>query len=131
MADAKRCPVTVPRGTGPADGSFGNGKLRVGGLWPHGVVAVDPRSDFVDSQGRVRMKFPWWRMTRGALSITAHRLDMPAPPAQVDVPDGYGLTGFQASAVTFPTDGCWQLTGAAGQASLTFVTFVIKRIPGP
>ena len=43
-----------------------------------------------------------------------------------DVPDGYGVTGFQASAVTFPTEGCWEVTGRVGNASLTFVTLVLK-----
>jgi hypothetical protein len=28
--------------------------------------------------------------------------------------------------VHFPAEGCWEVTGAAGPATLTFVTFVIK-----
>ena len=50
MADAKHCPVTLPRRVGPSGSarqqffgwgsSFGNGKLWVGGLWPHGVIAA-------------------------------------------------------------------------------------------
>jgi hypothetical protein len=42
------------------------------------------------------------------------------------VPDGYGATGFQASAVSYPTEGCWEVTGRVGDASLTFVTLVLK-----
>jgi hypothetical protein len=38
------------------------------------------------------------------------------------------LPAFQASAVTFPTEGCWNVTGRAGEASLTFVTLVLKSI---
>jgi hypothetical protein len=37
------------------------------------------------------------------------------------------MTGFQASGVQFPTEGCWEVTGTVGTTSLTFVTFVIKR----
>lgn len=125
MAGAKQCPVTLPRGVAPADGTFGNGKLRVGGLWPRGVIAAGPGN--VDGRGRVEMKFPWWRMVSGRLEITGHRLDAPAPPLIAHVPTGYGPTGFQASGVTFPTEGCWRVRGTVGRTSLNFVTFVIER----
>ena len=124
MADARRCPVTVPQGRGRFEMSYGNGRLRVE-LWPRGVIAVG--SNYVDHLGRVSMKFPWWRRVRGHLHITGRRLDAPAPPALARVPGGYGPIGFQSSAVTFPTDGCWRVTGSVGRASLSFVTFVIKR----
>jgi hypothetical protein len=53
------------------------------------------------------------------------------PPGRrriADVPDGYGTTGFQASGVTFPAEGCWEVTGRVGEAGLTFVTLVLKSI---
>jgi len=133
-ADAARCPVTKP-GKGPSDvspadffgwdSSYGNGKLWVGGLWPGGVLAVD--SKFVDERGAVNMKFGWWRKTSGKLRITGRRIDAAAPPARGEAPDGYGPSGFQASGVIFPTEGCWEITGDIGTASLTFTTFVIKE----
>jgi hypothetical protein len=43
------------------------------------------------------------------------------------VPDGYGATGFQATAVTFPTTGCWKVVGGVGDAGLTFVVRVTVR----
>lgn len=130
------CPVTLPRRFRPPAGvspdslfgagrSHGNGKLWVGGLWPQGVIAVGP--DFIEQDGSVGMKFGWWRQTRGWLTITGRRLDSPAPPLRSDVSSGYGMWGFQASGVYFPTEGCWEVTGAVGQTSLTFVTLVIKR----
>jgi hypothetical protein len=73
------------------------------------------------------MKFGWWRKVSGRLSITGRRLDAAAPPARADVPSGYGLTGFQASSVFFPAQGCWEITGKVGDTILTFVTFVIRR----
>jgi hypothetical protein len=135
MAGAQHCPMTLPRRVGPSgparqqffgwESSFGNGKLWVGGLWPHGVIAAS--AGFVDRRGRVGMKFGWWRKVPGRLHITGRRLDAPAPPLQADVPAGYGAAGFQPSGVTFPTEGCWEVTGTVHQVSLTFVTFVIKK----
>jgi hypothetical protein len=40
---------------------------------------------------------------------------------------GCGATGFQASGVDFPTEGCWEITGALPSSSLRFVTFVVKK----
>lgn len=85
IVDAKRCPVTLPRHTGPAGARqafgwgacYGNGELWVGWLWPHGVIAASP--GFVDRHGRVGMKFVWWREVPGRLRIIGRRLDAPAP----------------------------------------------------
>ena len=133
MADARYCPVTighpVPRTKPWRDllfgwpSAYGNGSLWVGSLWPHGVVIITP--DNVDPDGRLEMKFGWYRLTSGYLTITGRRLDAPAPPLSGRTA-GYTLTGFNASGVIFPTEGCWQVTGRVGQAALTFVTFVIK-----
>jgi hypothetical protein len=128
--DTSNCPVTEPRPFVPptgvsadalfgADSSHGNGKLWVGGLGDHGVIAVAP-----DPDGSLSMKFGWYRVTAGRLTITGRRLDAPAPPARSNVPDGYGDTGFQSTAVIFPTAGCWEITGTVGSTTLTFVTFV-------
>jgi hypothetical protein len=133
LADARNCPVTighpVPSSKPWREGLFGwqsaygNGSLWVGALWPHGVVIITP--DNVDQDGRLEMKFGWYRLTSGFLTITGRRLDASAPPAS-GTASGYGLTGFNASGVIFPTEGCWQVTGRVGRVTLTFVTFVIK-----
>jgi hypothetical protein len=135
LADAKRCPVTLPRSVGPSGtspddffgwgASYGNGVLWVGGLWPRGVIEAGP--ELVAEDGSVGMKFGWWRSATGTLQITGRRLDASAPPARGVVPDGYAATGFQASGVEFPTEGCWEITGALPSTSLSFVTFVIKK----
>ena len=135
MAGARRCPVTightVPR-TEPWrrqlagwNSAYGNGSLWVGGLWPNGVVIMT--RDDAGPRGRLGMKFGWYRLTNGYLTITGRRLDAPALPASgLTFRGGYGLTGFNASGVMFPTEGCWQVTGRVGRVALTFVTFVIK-----
>jgi len=135
MAEARRCPVTighpVPRTVWWRDllfgwpSAYGNGSLWVGALWPNGVVIMT--RDDVGPDGRLGMKFGWYRLTSGYLTITGRRLDAPAPPLTAEtMPGSYGLTGFNASGVIFPTEGCWQVTGRVGRVALTFVTFVIK-----
>ena len=110
MADARNCPVTIGHpvpsskpwrgGLFGWQSAYGNGSLWVGALWPHGVVIIRP--DNVDPNGRLGMKFGWYRLTSGFLAITGRRLDTPAPPASGRA-SGYGLTGFNASGVIFPT----------------------------
>lgn len=129
-----RCPVTRPSPTGPPGvppasffgwgSSYGNGRLWVGGLGRDGVIRAIG-ADTVGT-GPIRMKLGWWRATTGDLRITGRRLDGPAPALTGHAPEGYGNRGFQASAVTFPAEGCWQVTGAAGTAVLTFVTYVTR-----
>ena len=81
MAGARNCPVTighpVPSSKPWREGLFGwqhaygNGSLWVGALWPHGVVIITP--DNVDPDGRLEMKFGWYRLTSGFLAITGRR----------------------------------------------------------
>jgi len=35
------------------------------------------------------------------------------------------LVVIKPSGITFPTEGCWQVTGRVGEASLTFVALVL------
>lgn len=132
LADAKNCPVTKP-GKAPEEFSdrlfasataFGNLDLWVGGLGEEGLILADSR--FVESDGSIGWKFGWWRIAPGELTITGRRLDAPGSPLRPSVPDGYGPSGFQASGVTFPTEGCWEVTGSVGGSELTFVVFVLR-----
>jgi hypothetical protein len=108
----------------PGSFAFGNGKLWTM-LDQNGVLIAS--KDMVHPDGSIWWKFPWWRMVIGNLTITGRRLDATAPPLKSWVPTGYGDTGFQASGVIFPTEGCWQVTAKVAQTSLTFVAFVIAQ----
>lgn len=133
------CPVTKPNGIvaggeHSAPDSFGNRQISVGpfGLWEEGTVVFKPGgSGFVTSDGSLGMKFGWMRGIRGLLKIEGHRLDAPAPTLRSHVPAGYGDLGFQATYLIFPTPGCWEVTAQIGNASLTFVTKIIKIGDGP
>ncbi len=124
VAAVDPCPITIPNGSRPPGSTFGaefhgNGSIWVG-TW-HSNVVVWPAG----AVGSVTAKFGWWRAVAGKLRIEGYRLDGPAPPLVAHVPDGYGDSGFQSSGITFPTEGCWQVTGRVGDASLTFVTLVL------
>jgi len=110
---------------GPVKDSYGNGKLWTI-LWSDGTVVFQPDGPgFIDQDGSLSMKWPWYRGVQGRLTIRGKRLDGTAPPL-ADIPAGYRDTGFQATALIFPTEGCWEVTGQVGETTLTFVTRVIR-----
>ena len=132
LADSAACPVTEPRPAPDTVGNlwgkgsaFGNDDLWVGGLGEKGIILVDDR--FVEADGSIGWKLGWWRFVSGVVTITGRRLDATAPPLRGSAPDGYGSTGFQASGVFFPTEGCWEVTGTLGDTKLSFVTFVLRE----
>jgi len=133
------CAVTRPNGIAAGEeqqdpNSYGSREVSVGpfGLWPDGTVFFRPGgAGFVTRDGSLGMKFGWRRGVSGQLRIEGHRLDAAAPPLRAEVPSGYGDRGFQATYVIFPTPGCWEVTGRVGDASVTFVTKVVKIGDGP
>jgi hypothetical protein len=125
------CPVTKPNGRTPPGerpdpNHHGNGALWTV-LWPDGTVVISPvGAGSVLSDGSLEMKFPWWRAVKGRLTINGRRLDASAPPLRAKIPEGYGDSGFQSSALIFPTPGCWEITGRVGTTTMTFVSRVVK-----
>lgn len=103
----------------PTDGTLVAGRLRSGG--ERAVVNPD---------GSIYAKYGWWRagsakpVIAGWLTTNARR------HLRASVPGGYGR-GFQATALTFPTTGCWHVTGRFEGASLTFTVLVTKSPLGP
>jgi hypothetical protein len=91
----------------------------------------------------IRQKFVWWRRVveqttttdadgvlavestyAGTLRITGHRLDADAPAATATTRhEGVHI----GSAITFPTSGCWEITGTAGEDTLTFTVYMLPR----
>ena len=138
------CPVTIPnRSQVPP----GGGSLAPGGpMWTHGNgllwtilpgdgVWVVPDNGMRPG-GTIEQKFVWWRRPdyvtdadgfttqtfAGELRISGRRLDEGAPPLTATThPDGVHV----GSLITFPTGGCWEITGTAGADSLTFTVYML------
>ena len=121
------CPVTIPNGSTPPRQTPGSTHHGTGALWtalwPEGKILASP--SFVSPDGSIRMKFPWWTTVRDQLTIQGRRLDAPAPPLQAEVPTN-DVGGFFATAIFFPSEGCWEIVGKVGDVSLTFVNLVVK-----
>ena len=139
------CPVTPPprglKGLPTGGGEFaashfnyGNRRIRVE-LWPGaklvaGTLPGGGSNARILPGGSIYAKVGWWRGLPGKLTIQGHRLDAYAGRLRSDVPSGYGKTGFVATALTFPTVGCWKVVGRLGSASLTFVV-AVSKVGGP
>jgi outer membrane murein-binding lipoprotein Lpp len=124
LAAVDPCAITRPNGSPPPGDTFGsefhgNGSLWVG-LPPSNITVDEP-----DANGAISSKFGWWRGATGTLRIEGRRLDGPATPLRANIPDGYGDSGFQSTSITFPAQGCWEVTGRVGDATLTFVTLAL------
>ena len=123
--------MTYPNGNSPpgypsySPGFHGNGALWTP-LWPGGKLLITP--PYVEPDGSLRMKFPWWWREPAPLTIEGHRLDAAVPPLRAEVAAGYsdGSAQFQfrPSTLFFSSEGCWEITGKAGDTSLTFVVLV-------
>lgn len=95
---------------------------------------VEISKDFIEQDGEYKgwrgTKFMWTRGDGvvGPLIITGKRLDVEAPAA-VDLVyvEGrqYGTMGFTPTWLTFPTPGCWEITGTVGEHQIVFIMEVV------
>jgi hypothetical protein len=92
-------------------------------LW----AGVNPSTEgrwFAEKDG---LKVLWYREVSGQLTIEGKRLDAAAPPLEANIPSGYGERGIQATGLTFPTEGCWEVIGRVGARELRFVVYVLPE----
>lgn len=136
-AAARGCPATVPSARqrsaapfSPQSFNYGSRLLRVQlpprGRLPAGVLPDGGAYATIGPDGSIRAKVGWWSGRSGSLRITGRRLDRRAPPLEADVLSGYGDLGFIPTMLTFPTDGCWRITGSIGPTRLAFVLQVMR-----
>lgn len=74
------------------------------------------------ARGEVRglsEKIPSYRLRHGTIEVGGRRVDAPSSlTPSGSVPGGYGDRGFQATGVTFPAAGCWEMTYRLGAHEL-------------
>ena len=139
---ATACAVTTPNGVtargaeydaGP--GSHGNEQLSAGpfGIPGNGTFVFQPGGPgFVTRGGALGHKFGWQMAVGGRFTVEGRRLDGPGAPLRADNATGQLVApGFHATALIFPTPGCWEVTARVGDASLTFVVSAVKVGDGP
>jgi hypothetical protein len=94
------------------------------GIW----IALPPDGRVTWGTSTSGSKFPVWLTATGVVTATARRLDGPTPPSvkgEFNGGDSAGQApGFNSSAITFPTNGCWEVTYRAGDGTLKFVVNV-------
>jgi hypothetical protein len=125
------CPVTVPNGRTPPGEQPSREDHGSGGLWT--VIPPDGRivaaRAFVLPDGSMRIKFPWWgsRRADAHLQLGTSSLHRRGGIAGAQISPGQtGAPHFWASAIVFPTEGCWRVTASAGHARLSLVVFLVK-----
>jgi hypothetical protein len=123
--------VRLDAGFGRDGFNYGNARLRAHLNWKDGRLRAGILPDggsvaTINEDGSMWAKQGWWRGLRGVLGVTGRRLDAPAPPLRADIRGGYGAQGFIPVGLTFPTVGCWRVTGKLGNARLTYVVRVTK-----
>jgi hypothetical protein len=69
-------------------------------------------------------KVAWLKPSGKSLTISGHRLDGDGEQLIPYQTGGYTSFGYDITNLTFPTGGCWEITGKAGTTSFTFVTRV-------
>ena len=122
------CPVTVPNGSTPTGERrsphfHGNGLLWTGFAPNQSIGRLEEDGSYFD-------KLLWWTMSlHRPLSFRAVRLDANAPPPRWKANEGafVGSTfpgTTWATAVWFPSAGCWRLTSRVGDLSLSVVVRV-------
>lgn len=128
------CPVTPPNGSLPPgeireDLNYLGNDILWTALAQDGKIYMTADDQLPD--GSFRIKWPWWwsYIADDPLTVEGQRLDAEAEPLDAQITEAD--TGYMVASLTFPTIGCWEITGSMGNTSLTFVTEVIFNQPAP
>jgi|SRR5579863_7985032 len=94
-------------------------------------------SDGISGQGEKSFWFSQeWSHYRGwipdkvamKLTITARRLDAPVPPPEISAGPTFNRDwkAFMLGGISFPTPGCWEITGRYEDAQVQYVVWVVS-----
>jgi len=132
---ASTCPVTEPDWAKPPEDSAVQGSPAYGFYFVNDDRSIWASAWWAGEEGyHLRVgeegnKVGWFRPAGALLEISGRRIDGQAPPLDAHVPCCYP-TRFQATGLTFPTEGCWEVaaraadTARAATSELTFVVWV-------
>ena len=123
------CPLTEPKWLMPPEDAAVNTSPEYGyyfvnkdqSIWASAWQVRDEESAF--RTGDEGNKIGWFRPAGAELMITGRRLDAQGPPLEAKTGCCYP-TRFQASAVYFPTEGCWEINAQAEDRKLSFVVWL-------
>ena len=128
-ASPAACPVTEPAWVKPPADTAVSGEPAYGHYFvndDHSIMAsagwVLDKEYLLAERGN-GIKMGWFRPAGATLEITGQRLDGESPPLEAHVPCCYP-TRFQATGVSFPSEGCWEVTAKAAESELSFVVNV-------
>lgn len=114
------CPITSPEMAQPPKDSSAD-------ALPRGPWYINPDrtiwATFGASLHQGRNKVFWIRPQGSQLEISGLRLDDESSALVAAIPCCYP-TGFQATGLTLPSAGCWEVKAKAGSSELRFVTLV-------
>lgn len=127
---ANSCAITEPVWAKPPNDAAVQGEPGFGyyfinedqSIWAAAWWA-EPELEYLLVASENGIKTGWFRPAGATLEITGQRLDAQAPPLEAHVPCCYP-TRFQATGLSFPTEGCWQVTARAADSELSFVVEV-------
>jgi hypothetical protein len=126
------CIVTTPGYSAPPGELAGSWYTDGSGIWTalardgHVAVGRPGGAGRVLSDGSLEIKWPWWREVDGDLHVSGHLVQSSSAALLAFVPSGYGTSGFQATSLTFPEQGCWEITGSVGPKELTVVVLIAR-----
>jgi hypothetical protein len=122
------CPVTEPVWVLPLNDPAVQGEPAYGYYYVNADRSMwasawwfDREEDYLISGEGV--KVGWFRPEGVDLEIAAERLDGVTSGFEASTPCCYP-TRFQATGLTFPAAGCWQVDASAGESQLSFVVQV-------
>ncbi|MYB76222.1 MAG: hypothetical protein F4X83_03820 [Chloroflexi bacterium] len=121
-AQSADCPVTLPTVATPPDSDHRD-------PLPHGAyfTSADRLIWAEVVPWRIgNQKVRWIKPDDSRLLVQGRRLDGDAAPLWAAIGDGY-VGDFQASWLTFPTSGCWEVEARANESFLQFVLYVPPR----
>lgn len=122
------CALTAPIRAKPTDPPA---EASIGGWWYANVDrTIWAGWDAVRmSAGSKGNKVLWFRPKGSELIVKARRVDGDSAAAEIDIPCCYGGQ-LQASEITFPSEGCWEIAAKAANRELVFVILVYPERVG-